>query len=282
MMFRKAFELAAAGAVVAVGLTARAVSPQAPGRGDAAPPGTVQPVETSKQKPAGDRRWVRNLPCGAIIEVMGISSFPCGPDSWWRPDGTPLSQPPCDPVFSAVTSDRGVYKVIVARLARLPDGAEHHWWLAESGGSSRGPAARVGRPLPGVSAMTVIVPENATTGTLHFKVAAGPWQTIGNMGKGGGAVSGIGVSYIFSGAIAGDNKTSLAVTHNIRDRSVRVVAIDVDGHEIPAKAGSSAGVQDFEQALLEFDLPQDQIKEFRLQSRPFEEVEIPRVALRRK
>jgi hypothetical protein len=41
-------------------------------------------------------------------------------------------------------------------------------------------------------------------------------------------------------------------------------------------------VQSFQQISVEFALPPDQIKEFRLQTRPFEEVAIPRVALRPK
>ncbi len=282
MMMWEKLKLAAAGALVAVGLTARAVSQQAIDRGETAPKAAAQPAETPKDKPGGDRRWVRSLPCGAIIEVLGISSYPTGPDTWWRPDGTPLPKAPSDPIAPSVGGGRGVHKVIVARLARIPDGAEHLWRLTGSGGASWGPARRGGQPVPDLSAMTVMVPADAETGTLHFKVAAGPWRTIGNMGKGAGAVGGIDASYIFSDAVAADNRTTLTVTHNILDKSVRVIARDVDGHELPGRPRSSMGVKDFKQIMVEFDRPPDQITGFRLQTRSFGEVEIPRIALKRK
>ena len=93
MMMWEKLKLVAVGVLVAVGLTAQALSQQAPNGGILAvrPPQTAaQPAEKPNEKTAGDRRWVRSLPSGAIIEVIGVSSFPSGPDTWWRPDGTPL------------------------------------------------------------------------------------------------------------------------------------------------------------------------------------------------
>ncbi len=98
MMWEK-LKLVAVGALVAVGLTAQALSQQAPNSGICAarPPQTaVQPADKSPEMRVDDRRWVRSLPSGAIIEVIGVSSFPSGPDTWWRPDGTPLHPAPCD------------------------------------------------------------------------------------------------------------------------------------------------------------------------------------------
>ena len=34
---------------------------------------------------------------GATVEVVAVSSFPSGPKTWWRPDGTPLDEAPADP-----------------------------------------------------------------------------------------------------------------------------------------------------------------------------------------
>jgi hypothetical protein len=72
------------------------------------------------------------------------------------------------------------------------------------------------------------------------------------------------------------------VTHNIQDKPVRIVAVDLDGNELPAEIRSDSGVMSFQQLVLEFGQPPDQIKEFRFQTRPYEEVQIRRVALRRK
>jgi RNA polymerase sigma factor (sigma-70 family) len=285
MMTWEKIKLMAAGALVAAGLTAPVLSQQTPGgqpRTPEPPATAAQPAARPVDKPAGDRRWVRSLPCGAIIEVVGISSFPCGPDTWWRPDGTPMRPAPCDPVIPSVSGDRGQYKAIVARLARIPDGAEHLWWLAEASGASGAPAKRNGQPLPGLYGMIVLVPADAGTGTLHFKVASGAWKTFESWGKNAGGVSGIDGSFIHSEPFATGDKTSLPITHSMLDKSVRIVALDGDGNELPPNVRSGITVKDFKQVVVEFDRPPDQIKGFRLQTRGYEEVEIPRIALKRK
>ena len=171
----------------------------------------------------------------------------------------------------------------MVRLARIPDGAEHHWSIAESKGASWGPARRGGEIVPGLSEMTALLPADADTGTIRFQVAAEPWKTIRTWGKNaGGAVGGIAMSSIFSGAIATKEGTAVAVTHDIRDQSVRLVAIDVDGQEVPGQVRSGSGANNFRQIAIEFAQPPDQIKEFRLQTRSYEVVELPGVALERK
>ncbi len=63
---------------------------------------------------------------------------------------------------------------------------------------------------------------------------------------------------------------------------MRLIAIDHDDKELPAEIRSDAGVKDFQQLVVEFKQPPEEIKEFRLQVRPYEEVEIPCISLRRK
>ncbi|HZW33294.1 MAG TPA: hypothetical protein VFF52_21430 [Isosphaeraceae bacterium] len=122
-----------------------------------------------------------------------------------------------------------------------------------------------------------------STGTVRFQVAAGPWKTIATWGKHPGAVgSRFGPSYIHGDAIATQTGTTLSVTHDIQDKPVRLVAVDLDGKELPAEIPSVGGAKDFRQLVVEFDQPPERIKDFRLQTRPYEAVEIPRIALRRK
>ncbi len=63
---------------------------------------------------------------------------------------------------------------------------------------------------------------------------------------------------------------------------MRLVAVDVDGAELPAAVRSGGGVKDFLQMVVEFDEPPEQVKQFLLQTRPYEEVEVPGIALKRK
>jgi hypothetical protein len=69
------------------------------------------------------------------------------------------------------------------------------------------------------------------------------------------------------------------VTHDLHDVSVRLVAIDDKGEEHLPVSRSSAGVKDVAQIAVEFPLPPEQIKQFRVQTRPYEVVEVPGVAL---
>jgi RNA polymerase sigma factor (sigma-70 family) len=287
MMMWKKLTLAAAGVLVAAGLmTAQAVSQQATNEEihAARPQQTAaQPAAKPNEKTAGDRRWVRSLSSGALIEVIGISSFPSGPDTWWRPDGAPLRQAPCDPIEPRISGDDTVRMLVLVRLARIPDGADHEWSIAEARGAAWGPATRNGQPLPGLTEMTALLAADASSCTVVFKVAAGPWKTERTWGKNPGAVgSSVGPSYIFSRAIATEKGTLISVTHNIQDKPVRLIAVDLDGKEHPAEIRSASGVSNFHQLVVEFDQPPGEIKEFRLQTRPYEEVQIPRVALKRK
>jgi hypothetical protein len=235
------------------------------------------------EKPKGDRRWVRSLPCGAIIEVVGVSTHPSGSDTWWRPDGTPLPAAPCYPDPSSIfVGQRSFARSVVVRIARLPDGADHQWSISGAGSKAQGPARRRGGPVPGLSETTAFFPADAVTTTVRFKVAAGPWKTIQTWGKNAGAVGAIDASYIFGDAIATEKGTTISVSHDIKDKAVRLIAIDGDGKEHPPEVRSGSGVKNFRQIVVEFDRPPDQIKEFRLQTRSYEEVEIPRIALDRK
>ena len=173
--------------------------------------------------------------------------------------------------------------MILVRLARIPDGADHQWTIIEANGTATGAAMRDGKPLLGLSELTALVPADAVTGTVLFKVAAGPWETIQTCGKDAGAVgTNLGLSYMWGNAIATKKGTAFSVTHNIDDKPVRLVAVSADGEELPGEIGSATGVKDFRLITVEFDLPPERIKEFRLQTRPFEKVEIPRIALKRK
>ena len=50
-------------------------------------------------------------------------------------------------------------------------------------GHGQGRAMRDGKPLPGLFETTALLPADAGTCTVRFKVAAGPWNTVGKWGK---------------------------------------------------------------------------------------------------
>jgi RNA polymerase sigma factor (sigma-70 family) len=272
-------------AALGIGVTAHALSERAPNGTivTALPLQTAaQPAESPAEQKGRDPRWARSLPCGATIEVVGISSVPSGPNTWWRPDGTPLRPAPCDPREKKTNADNAIDKVVLVRLDQIPLGADHEWTIIDARGHNRRPARRGGKPVPGLSETVASVRADTSSCTVRFKVAAGPWNTIATGGKDvfGGGTAAVG-SYIFGYPTASAQGTTLSVTHNINDQCVRIVAVGNDGKVTAGLIRSTIDVTAFRQIQLEFDPPPDEIKEFRLETRPYEQVEIPLIALKR-
>jgi hypothetical protein len=174
------------------------------------------------------------------------------------------------------------FRVIAARVTGLPADADLGWGVKEAGGSADSAARKDGKKLPGVSTLLVGVPEALTTGSVEFHAATGPWRTVGiSDGRNpGGFSSKFGSSYIFGEAVAGKRGTILTVSHDIGDVAVRIAAVDRDGRERPHVGHTGTGVKDFYQIAAEFDLGLEAIREYRLQTRPYERVEIAGIALK--
>lgn len=286
MMMWEKLRLVAAAVLIAAGLAVPVLSWQVQsGGGRAARPSqaAVRRAGEPDEKEVPDRRWTRTLPSGATVEVIGVSSVPSGPQTWWRPDGTPLDPAPCDPIENQAGADDVTDKVFVIRVSRIPREADHEWSIAEASGSVQGPTKRDGKRLPGLFETISTLPADARNCTIRFKVAVGPWKTIQTTAKNSGCGgTKDGASYICGHAIAIATGTSLSVTHNIQNQAVRLVAVGVAGSEHPGVSRSTIDVTVFRQVTFEFDQPLEQIKEFRLEARPYEQVEIPSIALRRR
>jgi RNA polymerase sigma factor (sigma-70 family) len=285
MMMWEKLRLVAVGVLVAAGLSAQALSKPPSGGSRAARTSqtAARPAGEAEEKEVTDRRWTRTLPSGATVEVIGVSSVPSGPDTWWRPDGTPLHRAPRDPTEQEAKADDVTQKVFVVRVSRIPREADHEWSIAEARGAAQGPTKRDGKRVPGLFETIATLPADARNCTVRFKVAAGPWITIRSTGK----YTGCGrtkdeASYIFGDATATATGMSLSVTHNIQNQFVRLVAVDVADSEHPGVTQSTMDVTVFRQVKFDFDQHLEQIKEFRLESRPYEQVEIPNIAIHRK
>jgi RNA polymerase sigma factor (sigma-70 family) len=284
MMLEK-LRLASLGVVVAAGLSAHALWQQtANGRSQATrPPQTAaRRLEEPNENETRDRRWTRSLPSGATIDVIGVSSLPDGPDTWWRPDGTPFQPAPLAPTKQRIEDNNVIQRLIIVRVSGIPQGADHQSSITDAIVVSRGPFKSNFKLETDLYEITVSHPADARTCTVRFKVATGPWNTIHTAGKyAGGGGTQLGWSYICGDAIATANGTSLSVTHNIQNQSVRLVAVDDEGTESAGSVESTIDVTDFRQIKFDFDQPPAQLKEFRLEVRPYEEVEIPGIALER-
>ncbi|APW62736.1 ECF RNA polymerase sigma factor SigW [Paludisphaera borealis] len=307
MMALEKIGLAAAGAVVALGLTAAGMTQLPPQRrvsSSQSPAIGTRPQDKPNRPVAMDSRWVKSLPNGATIEVVGVSTHPSGPRTWWHPNGTPLEQPPCDPSDAKISSGdlRGARSVvvrsgtssakpssdesfvarsIVVRISGVPAGLEHMWSIHYGQQVSKGIAKRNGKAVPDLSESTVLFERERKSCTIYFQVHTSPWKTMRMFGKSESASGSIsGPSFITSEAIATEKGTKWTITHNFPDdKPFRVVAIDQNDVEHPARNHSGLGVPSFQQLNMEFDLLPDQIKQFLVQTRGLEKIEIPNIML---
>ena len=68
------------------------------------------------------------MAAGATVEVVAVSSFPSGPKTWWRPDGTLLDEAPVDPSPYPYRNDADEnVRVILVRVSNLPHDAYLRW-----------------------------------------------------------------------------------------------------------------------------------------------------------
>jgi RNA polymerase sigma factor (sigma-70 family) len=244
--------------------------------------GKPHPLPKQSQVADLDRRWVATLPGGGAIELLGVSTYPSGPDSWWRPDGSPLAEAPCDSPPRNLGLDRSlVLLVIAARVTGLPADANSGLRVKEAGGRAYSLAKKDGKEVPGVNTVLVGLPKDLATCTAQFHAATGPWKTMGiSDGRSPRGVSKPGLSYTFEEAVAGGKGTILTVSHNIGNDAVRIVAVDRSGKERPHVNEIGSGGKDSYNIRAEFDLDPDAIQEYRLQTRPFERVEVKGIALK--
>ncbi len=252
------------------------------------------PPARPTQVAEANHRWIANAPNGGTIEVLGVSTYPSGPDTWWWPDGSPRAEAPCDcppknlalrwrtvPKEGTTRDENASLRVVAIRVTGFPAEVTHNLSVKQASASTGSMATKGGKNLPGVNTILISIPENQVKSSVVHSASTGPWKTVGT-GDGKSpfsASSKPGVSYIFGEAIAGKNGAVLTISHDIRDVAVRVAAVDRSGQERGNVNHSRTGVKDFYQSTFEFDLHLDEIQRYRLQTREYEHVEIPEVAL---
>ena len=256
--------------------SASAVSPDATQRPDSSTPDTGKTRGTPPP-------FTAKLPCGVVVELLGISEHPSKETSWWRPDGSPLAEPPCDPLKGPV--DGGPHHVAREfavqwhNLPSEPVGTQVLFdppYNAYAGGNPK----RLGKNVAGLEAMSVSLPDQPTV-TVRVSVAAGPWQTVQESERGDEATGSMGRGVAFSHVYEKDGDVFVAVAHNVHGPETRVIAIGKDGKEHCAASQSSNGAAGFTLLSAMFSkLSLANIRAFRLESRAYQRVEFRNVSLR--
>ena len=284
IMIWQKIKMAATAAVLGAGLAAVALARQAPPALPASPLQATPDAgaQRSRRQTAPDPRWTRVLPSGARVEVIGVSPHPSGPHTWYRPDGRPLTESPCDASRQDVKAgENSVVRAVVVRFTNLQPNAERQWEILESNVSGWVNPVVDRAPVPELHEWVGVLPRSLKTCTVRFEVGAGTWTTDTTHGPSEGpAVSERG-GYIFNEPVESEHGTTVTLTHNQRDVFLRLVAVDRDGKEWFGRPSSSYRAGGLYMFKVEFPLPLEKIKEFRVQVQPIERVEIAGVALDR-
>jgi hypothetical protein len=248
--------------------------------------GTRAREQVAQEQRTGTREdppWTKGLPGGVKVELIGVSSHPAGPETWWSPDGSPLARAPY--VRAGVRPHPDKDQQAREFAVRVEDGPEknppHRWEVIPSGSSaSATPHDREGRVVPDVEMICVTIPRDRAKCKVRFGIATGEWVTQATDGPQGGSAHGREkVSVIFGGAHEAEGKTGITVSHNVLGDASRVVAIDQEGKEHLSGHTQSLGAGPIQQLENEYDVRLSRVKEFRFQSRPFQWAEFDDVAL---
>jgi hypothetical protein len=233
-------------------------------------------------------RFRASFKSGATVEVVGVSTLPTGHDTWWKPDGSPLLVAPVDSIGSQFSApDARAARLILLRVTGLNTEETFRWLPTRYIGYWGGQPSQNGKPASDLQYYEATFPSELAECEVRARVAADIWLTeAANDGAGGVSMVQNGHNFDFGKArrfaASSRSGTAMAVAHNIAGRDKRLVAVDRGGkthtgvHSI-SPSGEGNCLLD-----AEFDLPPDRIREFQVQSRPFEEAVIAGIALKRR
>ena len=205
------------------------------------------PLETPSQVggAAENNRYRATLQNGATIEVVGVSTVPTGPHTWWKPDGSPLAEAPVDTIERKTKPDAGEEsRVILLKASGVKHDELFRWLPTHSESSWGGRASWNGKRTSELEYYEATFRRDRGSCDVLAKVAAGAWKTeVSNDGKGGTGMFVNGHKFSFGKArplsVHGRETTVFAVAHNFFGQDRRLVAVDHDGKTHPAVSYSA-------------------------------------------
>ena len=226
------------------------------------------------------------LPDGTTVEILGLSESPSTDKQWWKPDGTPLEKPLYDSAkfeFRVPHSESDVAREVAYRISKTKDSDIWFKTIFKQVGNEVG---IMSLPNPKDStllqAQAVAVRKNKSSFSVGVEYALGEWTTnhttrshdesIGADEDGG---------FIIAPATEEKGSARLRVTHDMGDRQVRFVAIDLDAtrHISSGQHFERIGEKLTRVTASFHGLPLSKVKEFRIESRPKKWLKLGDIAL---
>ena len=260
-------------AILAALAISAAVAVQQPAEQDDIPPEAE--AETMTPTDIAENSFKVVLPCGATLELLAVAPHPSEGKTWWRPDGTPLTE--AEKSCPGMDAKQGEYYYeFVFRVGGV-ERASERWQVVGAGATSitGSPKDEAGEPIRDLRVNLAGKFKDAQDTTIHYGIAAGPWKTVSqfdhrrqnsaSVGRSWGTVTWPGPPRQEQG------QTVLRCTHSVGEQAARVVAVRPGG-EIVA-AGSITGGDSGRSVSLtyKFRVPLEQIDHFEFQIRPYDQ-----------
>ncbi len=237
-------------------------------------------AQSTAEKEQINPRWCKTLPCGVVVELIGISPHPSNPDSWWKPDETPLIPAPYMEDGSRVSpQEKELAFELAVQLRNLPEEFVPTRMETIPRGSSAGGGSDVDNAvLPHTRAVAVVLTKDRPDCDLRVEVAAGKWEKEMDYMKSEGSDhwpssshNGVRGSFAFAPPLESGEKTFFTLTHSLTDVDYRVVAIDTKGEIHQTVRSESQNVGPLIQTTSIYDMRLIDIVRFEIQQRPYEE-----------
>jgi hypothetical protein len=230
------------------------------------------------------------LRSGVSIGLLGLTYIPVKGQPWWKPDGSPVDEPPFDRVDSDPSVDPNweqfSYYAVAMRLKGKPADklGQVQWRFRRADGY-----ARTTYYDKTVLAGWVRFPKYVKTTALRLGIAGGQWETLiafndyGSYSKGKDSIV-VSKPYGHFGPLGsglGEKGLYIRVVYNVTDRDIRIVAVDKSGKVHLSNSGGSGGTSELRRTIANFrDLTQDKLQEYRFEVREYEWIEFRNIALR--
>ncbi len=215
---------------------------------------------------------------GLTLQVIGLCDHPSAGQTWWKPDGSELADRPYDNAEKWVDSDLGMVRELAMRTSGNSDDT-----VEIDIDKSRSRSSTIGMKdgkATDISANATDFPKDTASTKITFTLATGKWETQASTQHGRNITTTDKGSVAFGGVY---ERPAGGVISVVRDQSkldCRLVAVDKDEQEHVARRSFLTSVKQVYFEEYDFDVQPDKIKEYRLQTRPYDtEVEFSNVSL---
>jgi len=240
------------------------------------------PAETASPQPA----YSAELANGVTVELLGICEHPSEGKQWWGVDGRPIAAP-YERLKSSHRSDDSELYEVVYRVFGSEDIRSHIYSNSTIGGhtglipfSQKAENLNIRDAANAYGAILYVKPDAEF---IRLEIGAGrdsDWKTLCSQPS---PVDETGINcpgVVFKPAIEKDGETYVTIAHLIKDRRIRVIAVDHSG-EIHESTGFDGTVgKELGSCQVRFDLAAEKIKEIQFQTQKFQRVTFKNIPLR--